>query len=40
MIQKICWEVRTKIIWKGQFNGNGENMALCANWDIPTSVLI
>jgi hypothetical protein len=24
----------------GQFNGNGENMALCANWDIPTSVLI
>jgi hypothetical protein len=35
MLHKICWEVRTRIMWKGKFKGNGENVAICASWDIP-----
>lgn len=40
MVQRISWEVRSRIMWKGKFKSSGENVALCANWDIPIRVLI
>jgi superfamily II helicase len=40
IIQMVCWEVRTRIMRKDNFMSSGENLVLCANWDIPTHVLI
>jgi hypothetical protein len=40
LLQKICWEVRTRIMGNGQFKKNGENVAICSSWSIPSSILI
>lgn len=40
MLQKICWEVRTRIMEKGKFKKNDENVAICNRWSIPSSILI
>lgn len=40
LVQRICWEVRSRILWKGRFKNNDLNKALCARWNIPLSVLV
>lgn len=39
LLQKICWEVRTRIAGKGKFKENEENVAICNNWGISLNVL-
>jgi hypothetical protein len=29
MVQRISWEVRSRIMWKGKFKSSGENAAVC-----------
>jgi hypothetical protein len=36
-LQKICGEIRTRIMSKGNFK---ENMAICGSWNIPLNVLV
>lgn len=39
LLQKICWEMRTRIIGKGKFKKNEENEAICNSWSIPPTIL-
>ena len=34
IIQKVRWEVRTRVLPKGCFKRSKENEALCDNWDV------
>ena len=39
ILQKIYWEIRTRIAGKGKFKENEENMTICNNWAISLNVL-
>lgn len=40
MLQKIAWEVRCRIMGKGKFKGNVENVAVCNNWGISHHIVL
>lgn len=39
LLQKICWEVRNRIVSKGKFKASAVNFALCSNWGISHKIL-
>ena len=39
-LQKICWEVKTRIVGEGKFKESEENDAFCTNWGIFFKVLV
>ena len=32
VLQKICWELRSRIVGKGKFKATNENVAICSSW--------
>lgn len=39
LVQKIRWEVRTRLMSKGRFPRSKENDELCKNWDLLENIL-
>jgi hypothetical protein len=40
ILRAIFWEVRFRILGKGKFKKNKENEALCAVWNIDSSIMV
>jgi len=40
LMQKIFWEVRTRVLGKGRFKKITENMDLCRNWSTKEEILV
>ena len=39
MLPKFVWEGRCRIMEKGKFKGNEENVVVCNNWGISHHIL-
>lgn len=40
ILRMIFWEVRARISGKGKFTKNRENITICQNWNIDSSVQV
>jgi hypothetical protein len=40
ILKKIIWEVRTRILGKGRYQRNVENVTLCRNWNMDEELLV
>lgn len=40
ILQRIFWEVRSKVLGKGRLKKTLENMAICWNWSIKVKPLV
>jgi hypothetical protein len=38
MEQQICWEIRSHVVWKGNFKASSENEVICAAWNLHVSI--
>jgi hypothetical protein len=36
---KILWEIRARVVGKGKFPKNEENLGLCSLWNLPADIL-
>jgi hypothetical protein len=39
LLKKILWEIRAKVVGKGKFPKNEENLGLCSLWNLPADIL-
>jgi hypothetical protein len=39
LLKKILWEIRARVVGKGKFPKNKENLELCSLWNLPADVL-
>jgi hypothetical protein len=40
ILQRLFWEVRTRVVVKGRFKKCSENVAICRNWGINVEVVL
>jgi hypothetical protein len=38
LLKKILWEIRAKVVGKGKFPKNEENLGLCSLWNLPADI--